>query len=318
MKKGANMNSFIISLNAILPIFIIMFLGVVLRKTGLLPESVAKSLNKLTFQLLLPMSLFKSIAGSDFRAAVDTRFLLSCVGLILLVYGCAWLLVCTFVKDNSRRGALIHGAFRSNYIILGMPVVESLFGADQVAPAAVVTAVAIPVFNVLAVFTLEYFRGGTPSFRAILRGISRNSLIWGCVLGLAAALLPIELPTILMSPVKQLAGAATPVALLALGASLKADSFKAGKGLLLAGAALRLVMTPVIGLGIGILLGFRGVQLGVMLALFASPTAVSSYTMAQQMNADADLAGALVVVTSAVSCVTMFLWSFSLMELGLL
>ena len=88
--------------------------------------------------------------------------------------------------------------------------------------------------------------------------------------------------------------------------------------MLLAGVALRLVMAPVIGIGIGILLGFRGVQLGVMLALFASPTAVSSYTMAQQMGADADLAGGLVVTTSAVSCITMFLWSFSLMELGLM
>lgn len=312
------MNSFIISVNAILPIFMIMFLGVLLRRLNILPEHLAQALNKLTFKLLLPMSLFKSIAGSDFRASVDTRFLLSCVGLILLVYATAWVVVRACVKDNARRGALIHGTFRSNYIILGMPVVEALFGADQVASAAVVTAVAIPVFNVLAVFTLEYFRGGTPSFKAILKGISRNSLIWGCVLGLAAALLPVELPTLILTPVKQLAGAATPIALLALGASLKADTFKAGKGMLLAGVALRLVMAPVIGLGLGILLGFRGVQLGVMLALFASPTAVSSYTMAQQMGADADLAGGLVVATSAVSCLTMFLWSFSLMELGLM
>jgi predicted permease len=264
------------------------------------------------------MSLFKSIAASDFRASVDMKFLLGCAGLVLVVYSTAWVVVSAFVKDNARRGALIHGAFRSNYIILGMPVVEALFGADQVASAAVVTAVAIPMFNVLAVFTLEYFRGGTPSFKAILKGISRNSLIWGCVLGLAAALLPVEMPTLILSPVKQLAGAATPIALLALGASLKADTFKAGKGMLLAGVALRLVMAPVIGLGLGILLGFRGVQLGVMLALFASPTAVSSYTMAQQMGADADLAGGLVVATSAVSCLTMFLWSFSLMELGLM
>ena len=312
------MQSFIISVNAILPIFIIMFLGVALRKTGLLPEAVAQSLNKLTFKLLLPLSLFKSISASDFRAAVDSRFLLGCVGLILLVFATAWVLVSLCVKDNARRGALIHGTFRSNYIILGMPVVEALFGADQVASAAVVTAVAVPMFNVLAVFTLEYFRGGTPSPRAILKGIAKNPLIWGCVLGMTAALLPFDLPTILTSPVKQLANAATPLALLALGASLKADTFKAGKGMLLAGVALRLVMAPVIGIGIGILLGFRGVQLGVMLALFASPTAVNSYTMAQQMGADADLAGGLVVTTSAVSCITMFLWSFSLMELGLM
>ena len=310
------MQSFIISINAILPIFIIMFLGAALRKLNLLPEPVAQGLNKLTFKLLLPMSLFKSIAASDFRASVDMKFLLSCAGLVLLVYTTAWVVVSAFVKDNTRRGALIHCAFRSNYIILGMPVVEALFGAEQVASAAVVTAVAIPMFNVLAVFTLEYFRGGTPSPAAILKGISKNSLIWGCMLGLIFALLPFELPTIILSPIKSLAGAATPIALLALGASLKADSFKAGKGLLLAGVGLRLLMAPILGIGTGILLGFRGVQLGVMLALFASPTAVSSYTMAQQMGADADLAGARVVTTSAFSCITMFLWSFSLMELG--
>ena len=194
------MQSFIISVNAILPIFIIMFLGVALRKTGLLPEAVAQSLNKLTFKLLLPLSLFKSISASDFRAAVDSRFLLGCVGLILLVFATARVLVSLCVKDNARRGALIHGTFRSNYIILGMPVVEALFGADQVASAAVVTAVAVPMFNVLAVFTLEYFRGGTPSPRAILKGIAKNPLIWGCVLGMTAALLPFDLPTILTSP----------------------------------------------------------------------------------------------------------------------
>ena len=119
------MQSFIISVNAILPIFIIMFLGVALRKTGLLPEAVAQSLNKLTFKLLLPLSLFKSISASDFRAAVDSRFLLGCVGLILLVFATAWVLVSLCVKANARRGALIHGTFRSNYIILGMPVVEA-------------------------------------------------------------------------------------------------------------------------------------------------------------------------------------------------
>ena len=68
---------------------------------------------------------------------------------------------------------------------------------------------------------------------------------------------------------------------------------------------------------VGALLGFRDAAFVSLLGVFASPTAVNSFTMAQQMGGDAELAGDTVVVTSAVSMLTMFLWVFLFKSLGM-
>ena len=183
---------------------------------------------------------------------------------------------------------------------------------------AITVAITVPLYNVLAVLALEFFLGGKFSLRRTAGEIVTNPLIIGCACGLLVNLSGLGLPTLLFSPVDSLASAATPVALIGLGASFHVERLSADRRAILVGVLAKLVFLPLGALAVGVALGLRGVELGVMAITFAAPTSVSSFSMAQQMGADADLAASLVVFTGMFSCLTIFLWTFALLQLGLL
>ena len=151
-------------------------------------------------------------------------------------------------------------------------------------------AITVPVYNVLAVLALEVFlQGGKMPVGRVLREIVTNPLIIGCACGLAANLAGLTLPTLLFSPMDSLAFAATPVALIALGGSFHMERVSADRRAILVGVLVKLIFLPLAALSVGAALGFRGVELGTMAITFAAPTSVSSFSMAQQMGADAEM-----------------------------
>ena len=177
-------------------------------------------------------------------------------------------------------------------------------------------SVIVPIYNVLGVFDLETFRGGHFDLLAILRGVLKNPMILGALFGVAFLLLDIPIPEPILKPVRQVASATTPVALIILGASFKLGSSREALKQLVACVGARLLVVPGIMLSLAVALGFRGVDLVTLLAIFATPCAVASFAMAQQMDSDADLAGNCVVYTSALSCFTIFGWVFAFKTLG--
>ena len=280
-------------------------------------EMEVKKLNKLVFHVFFPCLMFRNIYGAEIEDAVDLKMIVYGVVMILLVYFTAMAVVVKIEPSNRSRGAMIQAIYRSNFVILGLPIAANLFGGEKLTTTAVAVTIVVPLFNVLAVVVLEIFRGGKPDPVKILKGIAQNPLIIGAVLGILTVVFQIQLPQLAEDVIDQLKDVATPLALVTLGMSLNLKEMGAEKRNLIICVLGRLVIVPGIALTGAALLGIRGVAFVTLLAVFASPCAVSSFTMAEQMDSDAELAANAVVLSSAFACVTMFLWIFLFKSLGM-
>ncbi len=313
------MEHFLISFEVIFPIFLLMVLGFAIRKVGILSEGTVKQLNTSVFRVFLPVMIFKNVYESEIEEVFDPRMIAFAVIAVLSCIAVLFAVVPLFVKDNAKRGVMIQAIFRSNFVIFGLPVTEALCGKAASGTASILVAIVIPIFNFVAVITLEIFRSGKPNFRKIVRGIVTNPLIIASLLGLFVSLVGVRFPRVIESTVGSVASIATPLALIVLGASLHFSTVGRNLPYLVAGLCGRLIVIPAICLSIAaFVLGFRGEKLAILIALFASPTAVSSFTMAQQMGGDDELAGQLVVFATTACVLTMFLWIFLSVRMGLI
>ncbi len=309
------LSNFLISVQAVLPLFFLMMLGFLVRKKGWLNDAELKKFNSVIFKILFPFMVFSSIHKTDLSASFYPPLMIFCIVAILGVYFLSLPAVLRLEKNQASRGAMIQAIYRSNFVLLGLPLVSNLYQGADLGMTALAVAVLIPLFNVLAVITLEVFRGGKPSPKKILHGIATNPLILGCLAGLLC--IPVQIPFALETTINQLSACASPMALILLGASFHLEHHPRYRRNLILCVLCRLALVPGLCLTTAALLGFRDMAFVTMIGVFASPCAVSSFTMAQQMNSDGELAGACVVYTSFFSCFTMFLWIFLFKQLGI-
>ena len=311
------LSNLIVSIEAVIPMFIIIFLGVLIRKAGIIGREEARKFNRVVFMCCFGPLMFTNLYGKESSEAINPKLIIFTLVIFFLLYALTVLVVLKVEKDPRSRGAMIQAIYRSNFIIMGLPVVQNVFGKGELAVTAVMIAIVVPIYNVLAVITLEIFRGGKPDLKETLINLVKNPIIIGAVFGLIAVLTGITLPKAVMSPIDMLADAATPFALLLLGVQFDFDTVSQEKRDLLVCLIGRLVVFPAVGLIGGALMGFRGVTLLTLVAMFASPSAITSFTMAQQMDSDYELAGNCVIFSSMLSCITMFFWIFVLKSLEL-
>ena len=310
------MENLMISANAVLPMCLVMALGYGTRRLGWLRREEISTINKIAFRIFLPCLLYYNIYCSDLSGSFDPLLMAYAVGGVLLTFGLALGYTLLTEKLPERRGVLIQGMFRSNYVIMGIPVATALLGADQLGTVSILIAVIVPLFNMLAVVVLEVFRGQKPKPLHILGQIAKNPLVIGSVLGILTLVAGIRLPHILEQTIQSVSAIASPLQLFLLGAFFQFSGLKTYRRELVTVSISKLIVSPGLFLGLGALLGFRDAAFVSLLGVFASPTAVNSFTMAQQMGGDAELAGDIVVTTSAVSILTMFLWIFLFKSLG--
>ena len=305
-----------ISANAVLPMCLIMALGYGTRRLGWIRREEISAINKIAFRIFLPCLLYYNVYCSDLSGSFDPLLMAYAVGGVLLTFGLSLGYTLLTEKLPKRRGVMIQGMFRSNYVIMGIPVATALLGSDQLGTVSILIAVVVPLFNMLAVVVLEVFRGQKPKPLHILGQIAKNPLVIGSVLGILTLAAGIRLPHILEQTIQNVSAIASPLQLFLLGAFFQFSGLKTYRRELVTVSAAKLIVSPGLFLGLGALLGFRGVAFVSLIGVFASPTAVNSFTMAQQMGGDAELAGDIVVTTSAVSILTMFLWIFLFKSLG--
>lgn len=301
------MDSFFIALNTVLPLFLMMVIGYVTRLTGLMGEIAARQVNKVIFKIFLPLLVFLNVYNSDLAVDLRSDLLFFSVAGVLVEFLVSLVLVLLTEQENTRRGVMLQGMFRSNFVLYGIPVSMALFGNTAAGRASVLIAVIIPIFNALAVLALEMFNGQRPNLWKVLLGIITNPLILASAAGIACNLLRFTLPKPIYETVSSLGGIATPLAFVVLGASLNFGETGRCVRPLLMTLCMKLIVYPAAFIGAAVWLGFRGADLVVLLTLFGSPIAVSSFTMAQQMGGDDQLAGHLVVFSSVLSIGTMFL-----------
>lgn len=312
------MENLILSFNIVLPIFLILSLGYILKKLKILDELTTKNMNSVNFKVFLPLLLFYNVYKTDLSVVFNPKLLIFSIISVILVFLLLFIIIPLLEKDNRKRGIIIQGIFRSNFVIFGVPVCEALFGQNATGVASMLIAIVVPLFNFLAVICLEIYRGGNINFKKIIKGIITNPLIIASIIGLFFIYFKIKLPTPIEKTINDISKIATPLAFILLGSSFTFSAFSLYIKQLSITILGKLIIVPGIVLYIAALLGFRNVELTCLLSVFASPTAVSSYTMAEQMDGDSILAGQIVVLTSIISIITVFLWIFILKQFHLI
>ena len=328
------------AVNAVVPVVLLIVLGYILKQKGFINSDFVKIGNKLVFNVCLPCMLFINVYNIESFASIDWDIVLYGCAMLFVIFGLGWASALLTTKAPERRGVILQCTFRSNIAIIGLSLASTLGGDEAVAVAAIVSSFTVPVNNVLAVLSLSMFSNGKASgknsIKSVLTNIVKNPLIIGCVLGLVflgireaqivlfgEVLFRFSQQTkFLYTTVNNLKSIATPFALVVLGGQFE---FSAVKGLMkeiFVGTIWRIVLAPLLGLGIAIFLSARmgwGInEFPALVALFGSPVAVSSAVMASSMGGDEQLATQLVVWTSIFSIFTIFAEVCVLMGMGYL
>ncbi len=311
------MESLKLSFESIMPIFILMAIGYLLRCVNFADKKIFDTVNKMVFKVFLPVLLFYNIYKTESAEVFNPKLIAFSIVGVLSVFAVGYFIVLKITPDNSKRGVILQSFFRSNFAILGVPLADYICAGRASGLASLMVAIVVPMFNVLAVVCLERFRDGRVKPLKLLKGIVTNPLIIGCAVGVVFFLLKIRLPSVIEKSVKDIAGVATPLALVVLGASFTFSSIKGYVREILIIVLSRLVIVPLIMMSIAVAFGFSGEALVCLLVIFASPVAVSSFAMAQQMGGDEKLASQAVVLTSAFCLITLFIWIYVLNSLGL-
>ena len=306
------------SLNIIVPIMLIIAVGFGARMIGLIGQEGIKQGNRCVFYIFLPLLLFTNIRNSQLDQAVDLTTIIYAAATLILCFLLLFFLVPRIARDRNTYGVLIQGIARANYAIYGIPLVTMIYPDSDISIAAVIVIFAIPIFNILSTIALMMYGGEKKSAWDITKGVLLNPLIIGTVLGFVCLLLRIQIPPVVNTPIEKLSGIASPLALFLLGTNIDFSKAKQNIRLLFGAVTARLVIFPILFLTGALLIGIRDVNLAALIALYGSPTAVSSYPMTQQLGGDVELAAQQVIFTTAFSGFTIFIWLFVLKSLGFL
>lgn len=302
-------DNFIVAVSAVVPMFCLMAIGAFVKFQKWLTEEELNHMNRMVFRVFFCCMLFYSIYTTELATSFRPKLMIFAVCAVLIVFTLLMIIIPRIEPDNKRRGVLVQAIFRSNFVLMGVPIVANIFGDENIAVSTMMIAVIVPIYNILAVFALETFRNGKFLLLPIIKDIFKNPMILGGIAGATLLILGVEVPKPVLKPIGQISAATTPVALIILGASFKLGSTHEHRRQLFGAIFGRLILVPAIILSTAaFVFDFRGVEFVTLIAIFASPCAVVSFAMAQQMGGDSDLAGNCVVFTSALSCFTIFCW----------
>lgn len=311
------MNHLIYSLNATFPVFLMMVVGYFLRYKKLLGPEFIQNSNALNFKVTLPILLFLDISSSDIVSKWDTVYILFCAISTTIIFFVIWGIAKRVLKDKSLIGAFVQGSFRSSAAILGIAFIQNMYGDSGMASLMIIGTV--PLFNIYSVIVLTFEgntkdsqAGVTKKVKAALLNICTNPLIIGIVAGFIFSLIPIEFPFIINKTLSNIAAIATPLALLTLGAGFEGKKALAKLKPTIAASIIKLVLLPLIFIPIACLLGFRDEKLVALLIMLASPTTVSCYIMAENMDNDGVLTSSIIVATTFLGAFTMTGWIYFL------
>ncbi len=312
------MDTLYLSFSVVFPLLCMMSLGYTITALKMFDLPFLKKVNSFSFEVLLPILIFINIYQSNFNLSASLSlilFSLACVGAIFL-------LLLLFVPKNAldRRdsGVIIQGIFRSNYVLFGIPIADSLYGTTGVQLVVLLVAFVIPLYNVFAVLVLQGYSGKKTTLKESLITMAKNPLILSSAIGFIFIALRIKLPEIMVSTLVDISQIVTPLALIALGGSFTVTGIKKYKHDLFISVMGKLIIIPLVFIPISILFDYRGIELMALMAMFVSPTAIASYTMAQNMGANDELAGQIVVLTSILSIVSIFIWVSLLQSMQLI
>ena len=304
-------------LSILFPIYAVLAIGAFVRHRGFMSPEAVSGLNRFVFNAALPCMIVSTLAraepGEGWEGAAAALVLAT-----VAVGVASWVLAPAFGISRFSRPSFCQTVFRSNNAYVGIPVIKMAADAHPAAldgaitVAALVLPVSLLLYNTAAVLLLTRPDASAPPLRRAAKaalGVLRNPLVLGCLGGVAAFLLRTRAglppPPWLYNTLRMLGDMATAGALVALGASLTGDRFRASLRGAHAAALLKLGLCPLLGVAACALLGVGGAARFAVLVYLACPSAVASYVMAEAMDGDAELAGSAVAVTNVWSVVSL-------------
>ena len=301
------MDSLVYSLNATLPIFAVIFLSYVLKRRGFFSEGFIAGADKVIFKLFLPILLFRDIAAGRITETFDLKFFLFCAISTTVYFFAIWAGAELFLRDKSMIGAFTQGAFRGSLAVLGVAFIQNIYGDAGLAPLMIVATV--PLYNIYAVLVLTVRSNSRQPGRSLLRstlvGILTNPIILGILCGLPFSLLEVDFPAVVTKTLDMFAAPATPLALVSIGAGFEGAKAIQKLGPTIAASLIKLVVLPGIFLPIAYAMGFRDQALVALLIMSCAPSTVSFYNLTKNMDGDAVLSSSIIVLTTALSALTM-------------
>lgn len=311
------MGAFVVAVNAVTPFLVYLCLGWLSRRSALVKEAFLQEMNQFVFRCFFPITMFYNTHAIQVSISESSRLITVCAGLLASIFIISLFVVPLFVKENARRGVVIQCLTRSNLVLFALGLTETLFGAEGVALASIIVAIFVPLYNVLAIIVLEYYRGGANSPRKLLRRVITNPLLLGGLAGLMFSFLSLQLPGALESAVSKLSSATTPLAMIILGGTIHVSGVMRDLRTIVATLATKMLALPTVAVVVCMLLGMTQLETFVCFTMYATPIAASAYTMSQNMGGDGELAGELVAISTVVSMVTLFAWIYLLRSVGI-
>ena len=312
------MENLIFSLNATVPVFLMMVLGLVFRKLGWIDDVFALKMNKFVFLVPLPVLVFEDLATVDFSEVWDLKFVLFCFAATLISIGIA-AAVSFLWRDKSIQGEFIQASYRSSAALLGIAFIQNIYGNAGLAPLMIIGSV--PLYNVMAVIVLAFFRPERKRldkelWKSTLKGIVTNPIIIGIAAGILWSALKIPMPPILEKTVSNVGAVATPLGLMAMGATFDIRKAFAKVRPAAAAAVMKLVGFAAVFLPLAVMLGFRREELVAILVMLGSATTVSCFVMAKNMGHEGVLTSSVVMLTTLFSAFTLTGWLYVLRSMG--
>ena len=313
------MENLIFSLNATIPIFLMMLLGMLFRKLGWMDEVFAAKMNKFVFWVPLPVLLFEQLATVDFSEVWDIKFIIFCF-VVTAISITISTLISLLWKDRSIKGEFIQATYRSSAALLGIAFIQNIYGTAGMAPLMIIGSV--PLYNIMAVVVLSVFKPGNNSFdkalvKKTLKGIATNPIIIGIVAGFVWSALKLSMPSILHKTVSSIGATATPMGLMSMGATFELRKATSKMKPTIVAVFMKLVGFCAVFLPVAAVLGFRNEELIAILVMLGSATTVSSFVMARNMGHEGTLSSGVIMMTTLLSAFTLTMWLDVLRSFGL-
>lgn len=296
------------------PICLMLFLGIYFRRSGLIDTHFIEVASKLVFNVTLPALLFLSIMNSnhDFLASAS----LVAFGVIGNII---YFIVLTLVTDKlfangNDQGVIVQGALRGNVAIIALAYVSNAYGSDGLAIAALYVAGITLLYNVLGVISLtpQNNQSARQAIPILIKSLTKNPLIIAIISGLVFSQLQLTIPQIATDAGRYFANMTLPLALICSGGSLDWKQLSNDKSSAWFATTVKLLVSPILFTGCAMLLGFRGLELGIIFLTSSAPSAAVSFVMAKAMGANATLAANIIVLTTLLSMVSSTLGIFLL------
>lgn len=313
------MESLIYSLNATIPIFFVIVIGYILKQVGMLNDNFIQVANEFNFKITLPILLFNDIASTNIIKNFDGKYILFCALVTTICFWTIWVTTKKLMKDPSMVGAFVQASFRGSAAILGIAFIQNIYGNAEMASLMIIGAV--PLYNIYSVIVLTFEGDNDGNGKDIIKkaciNIIKNPIIIGILLGMLSSLLNINFPKVVNKTLQNFAVMASPLALVTIGAGFEGKKALAKIKPTLVASFIKLIVQGALFLPLAVFLGFRDQKLIALVIMLGSPTTVSCYIMAKNMNNDAILTSSIIVATTLLSAFTLTILIFTLKSLGL-